>query len=243
LINTSGQMVMFGENEDITRRLPASIEFACSKAGMQEDLSAFGDLGRMIADEWTAGLFPGRGDAYLDLSLRNFYDAVRHYQATGDRLGRAWGIKEPYSGQLGMLRSLLPHARFICIYRDLFDVARSYKARGWIKAPYDLIKLAHEWQHEIRSMLSAGRKRVLIVRYEDLVANPDHELARIEEFASISGIDRKLMGVKVNSSAHDSRGRMISTYLAPEELSKEEHLVLVAHAGEMLQHLGYSFSV
>lgn len=242
LINTTGQMVVFGENEDITRRLPACIEFACSKAGMKEDLSAFGDLGRMMADEWTAGLFPGRGDGYLDLSLRNFYDAVRHYQATADRLGRAWGVKEPHSGQLGMLRTLLPHARFICIYRDLFDIARSYKARGWVKAPYDVIKLAHEWQDGIRRMFSVGRTRVLIVSYEDLVANPDHELARIEEFASISGIDRRLMGVKVNSSAHDSRGRSISAYIAPEELSKEEHLMLLAHAHGMLQHLGYDTS-
>lgn len=239
LINTSRQMVMFGENEDITRRLPAAIEFACSKAGMKEDLSAFGDLGRMIADEWTAGLFPGRGDGYLELSLRNFYDAVRHYQATADRLGRAWGIKEPYAGQLGMLRTLLPQARFICIYRDLFDVARSYKARGWFRSPYDVVKLAHDWQDGMRSMLSAGNTRVCIVRYEDLVANADHALARIEEFASLSGIDRKLMGVKVNTSAHDSRGRWISAYMAPEELSKEEHLALVAHARGMLQHLGY----
>lgn len=239
LFNSSDQIIMFGENEDITRRLPASVSFALSKTGMKADLSAAGNLRKMLTEEWVAGLFPGRSDVYLELALRNFYDAVEHYHVTADKLGRTWGIKEPHAGQLGMLRSLLPGARFICIYRNLFDVARSYKARGWLVSTYDAIKLANEWHEEIRKMFSCGHQQVLTLKYEDLVANPGVELARIEEFTQISGIDRKLMRVKVNMAETDRQGHSVSVHRPPHELTQEEHDILVKYAYEMLKHLGY----
>ncbi len=239
LFNSSNRIIMFGENEDIARRLPACVSFALSKTCMKEDLSAAGNLRKMLTEDWVAGLFPGRGDAYLELALRNFYDAVGHYQITADKLGRAWGIKEPHAGQLEMLRSLLPGARFICVYRNLFDVARSYKARGWLVSDYDAVKLAHEWQEEIRKIFSSGRENVLTLKYEDLVANPDEELARIEAFTQIAGMDRKLMEVKVNVSETDHQGQSVPGYRSPHELTQDEHEVLMKYAYGMLSHLGY----
>ena len=211
-----------------------------SKAQEIQDLSIAGNVKKSLTDDWVAGLFPGRGDVYLDIALKNFYDVLAHYQITASKLGRVWGIKEPHAGQLGMLRSLLPNARFICIYRNLFDVARSYKARGWFNSPYEVIKLAHEWQEGIRQMFFFGRQRVLVLRYEDLVAHPDSEIARMEEFAQVCGIDRKLMSVKVNLGEVDRQGRAVSAYHPPEELTQDEHDILVKYAHGMLNQLGYS---
>ncbi len=240
LFNSSEHMIMFGENEDVSRRLPACVGFAISKSEMRTDLSAMGSLETLLTRDWIAGLFPGRADAYLELALRNFYETVEHYQTTADKLGRRWGIKEPYAGQMGMIRHLLPRARFICIYRNLIDVARSYKARGWFESKFDVIKLAHDWQEEIKQMFLCGTKNVLVVRYENLIANPDQEIARIEQFSGCSKIDRNLMRLKVNLSEAGTHGSAVSAYRIPQALSKEENEVLWEYAGGMLKHLGYS---
>ncbi len=239
LFNSSDHMIMFGENEDVSRRLPASVGFALSKSDLKQDISMVGDIEKLLTRDWIAGLFPGRADSYLELALRNFYEVIEHYQTTAGKLGRRWGIKEPHTGQMEMIRRLLPQARFVCIYRNLFDVARSYKTRGWLESKFNVIKLAHDWQEETRQMFLCGTKNVLVIKYENLIATPDQELSRIEQFSDCSKIDRDLMRLKVNRSEFDMRGNSISTYRAPQELSKEEHETLLEYAGGMLRRLGY----
>ena len=80
------------------------------------------------------------------------------------------------------------------------------------------------------------------VKYEHLVANPDVELARIEAFVQISGLDRKLMEVKVNGEEADRLGRFVPAYRPPKALTQEEHDLLKKYAQGMLDHLGYSES-
>ncbi len=242
LLNSSNQLIMFGENKDIACRLPECVGFAvgtAGTAGLEENWGVLDNIGEYLAKGWFAGLFPGRGEAYLELALRNFYDAVEHYHRIAGKLGRAWGIKEPHSSQLAMLRRLLPHARFIFLYRNLFDVARSYKARGWLGSVFDVIRLAHDWREEICRAFLCGTDKVLTVKYEDLVENPGVELSRLEAFLGITGIDRALMKTKINSFEFDGRGEATSAYRAPQELTEEEHDELVKHARAMLNHLGY----
>lgn len=95
LVTSSGKIVIFGENLDLTMRFPECVEEASYKIGSQRAAA------------------PGSGEDYFVLALRNFYRIVEFYQSVANKAKRVWGIKDPYSGQMGTLRSLLPSAKFI----------------------------------------------------------------------------------------------------------------------------------
>lgn len=232
VLNSSNSLLIYGENLDLTRRLPESVEFSLSKFSSDtSDLTA-ADLKR-LNQEWSAGLMPGKGCDYLDLALDNFYRITQHYAQSARALGRRWGLKEPYAGQIGTLRWLLPNARFIFIYRDLLDVARSYKGRGWIKTDFDAIKLAHDWQEGIRSaFLCSHAPNVLLVKYENLLHDPKHELARLSAFAEVDDLDEKILDVRVNAPD--------ANYREPQNLTDKERELIECHGGALRRWLNYA---
>lgn len=214
LVASSGKAVIFGENADLTKRLPECVEEASCK----------------IVSPQTA--IPGSGKDYFAMTLRNFYRIIDFYQKVGNKTGRAWGLKDPYSRQMGTLRSLLPSAKFIFLYRNLFDVARSYKARGWLKSKFSVIQLARDWQEEIRKGLLCGDRNILAVRYEHLIADPEPIIAKIEDFTGLTGIKRETLKIKVNNPGEN--------YLLPQVLTDDERQLLSGHAAIMLARLDYS---
>lgn len=99
-----------------------------------------------------------------------------------------WGDKTPgYVLEMPLLAGLWPEARFVHLFRDGRDVARSFMARGWAR---HLPEAAELWAkrtalgREIGERL--GSERYLEVRYEDLVMDGgEPELRRICEFAGL----------------------------------------------------------
>ena len=98
----------------------------------------------------------------------------------------------------GLLLRIWPGARFICLYRHPMDVIASgieaspwglssYGFEPYIGSPPDnnVAALARYWLDYTTSIVAAEEHftdRCLPVRYEDLVTDPDGEIARILEF-------------------------------------------------------------
>jgi hypothetical protein len=103
------------------------------------------------------------------------------------------GNKTPTNAEnIDKLRRLFPDARFIVIARDPRDVALSWR-RKWGKAP---ILAAAKWDRRMRNGLACARRLpasdVLIVRYEDLLADLDGICRRICDFLELGFDDRML---------------------------------------------------
>ena len=98
----------------------------------------------------------------------------------------------------GLLLRIWPDARFICLYRHPMDVIASgieaspwgltsYGFEPYIGSPPDnnVAALARYWLDYTTSIVAAEERfadRCLPVRYEDLVTDPDGQIARILEF-------------------------------------------------------------
>jgi hypothetical protein len=100
--------------------------------------------------------------------------------------------------QAGLLLRIWPAARFVCLYRHPMDVIASgieaspwgltsYGFEPYIGSPPDnnVAALARYWVDYTTSIVAAEERfadRCLPVRYEDLVTDPDGQIARIFEF-------------------------------------------------------------
>jgi len=100
--------------------------------------------------------------------------------------------------QAGLLLRIWPGTRFVCLYRHPMDVIASgieaspwgltsYGFEPYIGSPPDnnVAALARYWLDYTTSIVAAEERfadRCLPVRYEDLVTDPDGQIARIFEF-------------------------------------------------------------
>jgi hypothetical protein len=118
------------------------------------------------------------------------------FETYADKQGKPrWGDKTPlYMQHLPLLERLFPDALWLHLVRDGRDAALSFLAlpegfsgRTWAQ-PRTVAQFAARWKVEIETARELGGRageRYLELRYEDLVADPEGELRRICEFASL----------------------------------------------------------
>lgn len=119
-----------------------------------------------------------------------------------------WGDKSPsYITRTGLLYRHFPTARFVHIVRDVRDVALS-AWRAWGKSP---VRTAVRWVDGIASLHGDLRNvpaRLLEVRYEDLIDDPECVCERVCEFL---GLDFERSMVSLPSSGEnlgDAKGQV-----------------------------------
>ena len=152
-----------------------------------------------------------------------------------------------------------PDARIVHIVRDGRDVACSLLARGWLsaartgaddagarygahtrfwvepertdefRAVSDARRTAWAWRRYVTAARSA-RAAVFELRYEDLVADPEPEAARL---AAHLGTDPAPLAAALRAAHAESVGRHRAE-LAPEQLAD-----VLVEAGALLTELGY----
>ncbi len=244
LLNSSRQIIVYGEDGELLEQMPLRI---LSKINHIMECGASRRLAREIfftrtTEFWTSNLSPDDMQ-YLQVMLNNFFSFVLFYQQWSAGQGfRRWGIKQPLTSllPLNLFREFLINARFLYVYRNLFDVARSAKARGWIKSPDDLVVLAQRWQDNLLPLLESPQEQVLVLRYEDLVADQETHIRKIEEFTGITNIDRNVMKRKINTfPGKIEKGESPNQYIEPEQLTDEESAVLYENAVKALEVTGY----
>jgi len=110
------------------------------------------------------------------------------FVAYAEREGKArWGDKTPaYLHHVDELATVWPEARFVVLVRDGRDVALSVMPLPF--GPNNVWAAAKAWSRAIRLGREAEARhsgRVLSVRYEDVVADPESEVRRICEFLGL----------------------------------------------------------
>ena len=116
--------------------------------------------------------------------LRDLVECVYSWHMEQEGKSR-WGDKTPtYVTIVPELARLFPEAKFIHLLRDGRDVAASFQRQGW-KGPW-LYSNAEKWIEAVQCELSWRgsplEKRVLRIRYEDLVLHTEATLRAICEF-------------------------------------------------------------
>lgn len=238
LLNSSKQIMVFGEDAYLARQLPEALfNLALNLVSVGDD--ALADRRRFMNGEdfWIPRLYPDL-HKYFEHSLRSFYSTVGFVaEAAVVQQGvKKWGIKLPDPAGMRTLMSLLPEARFIFVYRDIFDVARSYKARGWTGELERMKDLGETWRANIEDNLPIQSSRVLKIKYEDLVVNQNSWVECLEEFAGVSSIKPGIFGRKIN--VFDTVQQ--SGYIPPAELTRQEADVLEEAGGWLIRELGYA---
>jgi Sulfotransferase family len=166
-----------------------------------------------------------------------------------------WGDKTPlYMQHLPLLEGLFPDALWVHLVRDGRDAALSFlelpegfSGKTWA-LPRTAAQFAARWRTEITSARRLGRNvgaRYLELRYEDLVTEPEHELRRICEHASLSWEPAMLDHTGVNEVAKMPEHRNIAQPPTPglrdwhSQMSREDALAFEQVAGDVLLSAGY----
>ncbi len=156
---------------------------------------------------------------------------------------------------LPRIRETIPEALIIHIIRDGRDVALSTMKQGWIQPfPWDQRRplaargLYWEW------MVRKGRQDSALfgsnyceVRFEDLVADPVQELARLSEFVGQELDYERIREVGIGSvsspnTSFSGDGAQFNPVGRWKDLSREDLQLLEGLSGDLLQELGYSLS-
>jgi len=119
---------------------------------------------------------------------------------------RVWGNKTPQNTEnIELLSNLFPDARFLIITRDVRDICLSWRDK-WGK---DMIWCASKWSDRMSVSWNASRrmegKRVLFIRYEDLLLDTESTLQMICNFLFIPFSEKLLEHHKYTSELIDGK--------------------------------------
>lgn len=245
LLNSSRQIVIFGENLHLCEWMPLVVQRACEIHTQSE--AQFKVTRQRFLNEttefWSSGLWPN-SELYAKHAVCAFWLMLDAYTTGSQEMGFSrWGIKHPFATleAYRAFRSLLPGGRFIYIYRNLFDVARSAKARRFVKTVDEVAELAKNWREGVAAARVETAKNVLVIKYEQLIAESQAWIERIQQLTGVAGIDPSVMTRKYNTfRGPESAGLSSSEYIAPESLTPDEVRALQKNAGDMLEAEGYT---
>jgi hypothetical protein len=138
------------------------------------------------------------------------------------------------------LRQLWPDCRFIYLYRDGRDVARSIVTMGWAGSVYEAIPRWVEAEQNWAALREELESHAWTeVAYEDLIRQPEAMLSQLCKFLGVT-FDRAMLDYATNTSYGPPDVKMTGQWrrkLSPRELGRIE-----AIAAEALQCRGYELS-
>lgn len=238
LINSTKQAVIYGENTHLVHHLPSLVH---------QNVEAHQTLGPTLeqtlahfrggnTEFWSSALHPGT-EAMMMASFQWFYHALSIYDQRSRAMGFArWGIKNPMleTEMIDRLAALLKQARFLFIYRDPYDVARSAKARRFFTDEAGLIKLARQWRDHTEHVRRAAAPHTMLIEYEPFVADPRPMLRQIEQFTGLGGINADVMRRKINTFFGDKdQGHAPDGYIKPLPLTDAEAAIIQDQTGRV----------
>jgi hypothetical protein len=166
-----------------------------------------------------------------------------------------WGDKTPlYMQHLPLLERLFPGALWVHLVRDGRDAGLSFlslpegfSGKTWA-LPKTAAQFAARWRTEILSARRLGKHvggRYLELRYEDLVTEPERELRRVCEHASLSWQPGMLDYAGTSDVANMPEHKNLALAPTPglrdwrSQMSREDALAFEQVAGDVLQSSGY----
>ncbi|MFT7560248.1 MAG: hypothetical protein ACI93R_002166 [Flavobacteriales bacterium] len=142
--------------------------------------------------------------------------------------------------RIDLLPDIWPEAKYVHILRDPRDVARSCIGMGWVGNVYHGSKywLEPETHWDILEGKVSEENRIT-VRYEDLVRNPEAELARLCEFLGLE-YDERMLGIDENSTYSRPSGDYADQW--KRKMSKREISWVEAVCAPMMKKRGYEIT-
>ena len=176
--------------------------------------------------EWIADLMPP-SKLFNEQLENSCFGMMKFFRSYAESQGRpVWGAKMAgwNPAVLHSFLSMIPNCKIIYITRDPGECLRSAKAVNMVYDMEGAQYLLQQWQTGMQFLASKSQEtRILPVSYEELMANPEAEIAKIADFTGAKGIDHSVMGVKLNTMLRDDRqGEVGKGYIHPSTLTDEE---------------------
>ena len=240
LLNSSSDMIVYGENQSVILRQIAS--FFCDllvQAIPQQDYNQQ-RIDRILSGDvnfWHPDLLPDI-QQYVDHWTDFFYGTFVKNQQFSQSIERPiWGIKQPGLDQLtiGRLSALLPQMKIIYIYRNIYDVISSIKTK---ESDYNITQtqaLAEAWCQHLQFLQHplAKRDSCLILCYEEIFQQPQQTLEKLQNFTGANNMSADVFSVKINNWPDDTTKE---EYVQQSQLSVEENDIITKAASGIMQH-------
>jgi hypothetical protein len=246
-INERAQAIIYGENFIFLESAPIMVSSDVETINGKIRATA-ATLARFLGGEKgmdASALFPDYG-AYRRLLWESFFRLAAFYRDRSRQYGyERWGLKHQITNLAGFHRflQLIPRYASVTLYRDLVAVARSMQSR-WpenLKTEAQCFAIGKRWRQNLQYLMKLEPGRNLVVRYEDLAADSEPCIARIEAHLGLA-LSRAAFAKKVNAHTFDpASGRAGEIYRAPTELPTSKIRALLDGAGPLYGELGYSY--
>jgi hypothetical protein len=225
--------------------------------GRRPKLDAFlDDLGRFYQlYEWGISPEDVRPRLREGMTTGEAIAAVFEVYAEHERKPR-WGDKTPlYMQHLPLLERLFPDALWVHLVRDGRDAALSFLSlpEGFFEKTWALPRTAAQFAARWRSEILAARRlgthvggRYLELRYEDLVTEPERELRRVCEHASLPWEPAMLDYAGTSDVASMPEHKNLAQPPTPglrdwrSQMSREDALAFEEVAGDVLRSGRYT---
>ena len=248
-LNSTGAAIIYGENFIFLESLPGFLASTRENWDVKvRNTSTARD--RLLAGDYdfdASMLFPDYG-AYARAMRENVDRLYRYYEDAALGFGYdVWGIKSQIrrlSGFVEFMR-LYPKAKYIFVYRNVVEAARSEKARFGheYKTPASWAGFAQTWSQNVVAMRARQGANFLHLEYAEMTADPPALIARLQSFCGVEGIDPAVFARKVNVTPVLDRlneDEKTSSYRPPAGLTEPEQKALLARAAETCRRFGYA---
>ena len=191
-----------------------------------------------LTNQWIANLTPPI--SYLKASHRALIQAWLKTPAKEQYGVARWGFKEVRCtiDHARYLKWLFPDARFIFIYRNLFDAYKSWKGNKWYSAwpgyfSYSPIVFARHWRLLLEGFFDSCKEvDGIIVKFEDLISGKIN-LDQIADHIGVKELDPLIMEQKIGSPEHSNKRRS-------NKLTRLDRIILSFIGGSILTKAGYN---
>lgn len=170
------------------------------------------------------------------------FDALMRVEVAPPQ-GGLWLDKSPsYIGHLELLTNLYVDAKVVHIVRDVRDHCLSMK-KAWGKS---MLRAAQRWRDDVGAALDVSHRltgKVLLVRYEDLLRDPDSSMRRVSEFLGIEFEPEMCGPGRVTENLGSAAGKKelardnAGSYL--RKMHPQDRASIEAVAGDVMDRLGY----
>ena len=182
---------------------------------------------------WIPELFP-QIDEYIIFQLKSAYSMANSVQEYSHYINKpVWAAKNPRINidLLAIMLKYLPGCKVIYLYRDIINVAKSYKARKFIKNKEELLQLCKTWSlslNQLDLLMGEGDPRVWVLNYDNMVKDTNIFIDKLESFTGLKEVNKEVLSFKINTFlGNTSDGLSPSGYIKPEELDEEEMKIIM----------------
>jgi len=199
-------------------------------------------------DYWMVGLdLPGEFASHALAGAVQFYR--QHYdEATRAIDKEVWAAKVPKLAFTDIVKTadLINDLKCIYIYRNVYDVVKSQKSKGWRSSRKELTEVCEEWLANTEVIATLKRNRfenqpamLHVIQYEDLTRNTEEHISCMEAFAGLRGIRSEVADTKVNTwiTKSNTDFEPLISYAKPRALSLDECRTIDRICGERMREL------